>query len=215
MSVDNIKSILNVGQGPSQPCNFIVNIIPPASLFGGIDGLVGGVSISNLLTSRYLSLLAESAALPSRIISSTPHQINGTRREMPYGVLFDSMNITFICTNLMIERTFFDLWHRYIISPKSQYMNYYDNYVGTIVIQKTDNSNDFASIAGGLVSTYILEEAYPKTIQAQELSYSSTDEYLKLTVEFSYARFRTSLDWIADAAEKASTVKETIKEVVT
>jgi hypothetical protein len=98
----------------------------------------------------------------------------------------------------MIERTFFDLWHRFIISPDSQYLNFYENYIGTIVIQKLDNSDSPLSKFTNLVSTYILEEAYPVEIQSQPLSYSATDEYLKLTIEFTYARWKNTLDYTSN-----------------
>ena len=209
MSVNLIKSVLNSNQGPSQPCNYIVTIVPPTGFFTGeafvMDAPISFAApvFSSLSTVgiRQLSLLAESASIPGRNIETTPHQIFGTKRQMPYGVTFDTMSITFICTNLMTERAFFDMWQQYIISPKSQYMNYYDSYVGAIVIQKTDTSDSFGSELGGAISIYTLEEAYPKTIQAQELSYSATDEYMKLTVEFSYARFRTSLDRVVGIGE--------------
>lgn len=209
MSIDAIKSVLNTNQGPSQSCNYVVTVVPPKGFFSGaafaIDApasLAAPVFSSlSFVGIRQLSLLAESASLPGRTISTTPHQIFGTKREMPYGVTFDTMSITFICTNLMTERAFFDIWHQYIISPKSQYMNYYDNYVGALIIQKTDNSDSVGSTIGRAVSTYFLEEAYPKTIQAQELSYGATDEYMKLTVEFSYARFRSSLDRLVGIGE--------------
>jgi hypothetical protein len=202
MSVDTIKSKINTFHGVSQPCYYLVNVIPPFSLFS-VDPLnITGGAVS-LASASHLSILAESASLPGRTLASTTHQMFGTRREMPYGSLYDSMNITFICTNSMIERSIFNAWHEHIMQPKSTHMKYYRDYVGTVVIMKTNtdrsdltqlknfgdiNLDDLKSV----LQSYVLEEAYPKTIQAQELSYSSTDEYLKLTVEFSYARFRTT-----------------------
>lgn len=197
-SIDTIKSVLNVTQGPAQPCNYIVNIVPPVSL------LLGGSSISltsaltipiSLLASKQLSILAESVSIPGRQFLTEEHKMFGTRRLMPYGVLYENMSITFMCTNSMIERTFFDIWHKHIIDPTSQYMKYYEDYIGTVIVQKIDNSVSPLSNLTNLVSTYVLEEAYPVTIQAQDMSYSSTDEYLKLTVEFSYARWRNTIDY--------------------
>jgi hypothetical protein len=118
----------------------------------------------------------------------------GTKREMPYGVVYAPVSITFICTNSMVERSFFDVWHQFIISPTSQYMEYYKDYVGQVIIQKTSNDNDAISKVGQVLATYILEEAYPKSISEQELSYSGGDEYLKVTVEFEYARWLCTLD---------------------
>lgn len=204
-STDNLRSIINLSQGPAQPCHYVINIVPKLDFLEGIGALFSSsvsvdtaiaLPIINLLAMRRLSILAESVSIPSRTLSTTSLQMFGTKREMPYGVLFDTMTITFICTNWMVERTFFDLWHQFIIAPKTNYLGYYDDYVSNIVITKTDNSNSVDAIAGAAISTFILEEAYPKTILSQELAYDSTNEYLRLSVEFSYARFRTTLNFL-------------------
>ena len=75
-------------------------------------------------------------------------------------------------------------------------------------------SPDAGSLVGDTVSIYILEDAYPKVIAEQELSYGSKNEYMTLTVEFSYAKWSHSLSSISnligsaainalDAAERA------------
>lgn len=206
-NVNIIKGILNAAQGPALPCYYTCNIVPPTafSSSGTLGSIIPGAGalLQPLIAtaSRQVSLLAESVSIPGRQLLTTEHKIFGTKRLMPYGVLYENMTITFICTNIMLERTFFDIWHQFIISPGSQYMEYYKDYVGEIVIQKI--SNDDPTTAGGaltefgsLLSTYTLEEAYPVSIQAQELSYGSNEEYLKLTVEFAYAKWKCTLDQI-------------------
>lgn len=192
-NIKAIKSVLNKSAGPAQPCHYICSIVPPLSMMTG--GALGAIAAPlTMYAAQQISLLAESASIPGRQLATTPHKIFGTKREMPYGVVYAPITITFICTNSMLERTFFDVWHQFIISPTSQYMEYYQDYVGRVIIQKTNNDNEAVSTVGSVLSTYILEEAYPKSIQEQELSYSSGDEYLKLTVEFEYARWSCTLD---------------------
>jgi len=188
-----IKSVLNQSAGPAQPCHYVCNIIPPAAMFTkGALGLIGGALAG--YAARQISILAESASLPGRQLMTTPHKLFGTKREMPVGVVYAPLNINFICTNSMIERTFFDVWHQFIISPTSQYMEYYQDYVGQIIIQKIGNDEAAQSLVGQVLATYFLEEVYPKSISEQELSYSGGDEYLKLSVEFEYARWSCTLD---------------------
>jgi hypothetical protein len=43
---------------------------------------------------------------------------------------------------------------------------------------------------GNTASTYVLDEAYPISVQSQELNWSGQD-YLKLTVEFTYKSWRS------------------------
>jgi hypothetical protein len=199
-NINSIKSILNVSRGPALKANYLVNVIPPLSaildnpLTTVPKALLAGVAMKNL------SMLAVEAALPGRRLSTTPHRMYGTVREMPYGVLYESIDITFMCTNIMIERAFFDIWQQYIIAPKTNYLNYYKDYIGTIIIQKIDNAGyEYGSTAGELISVFTLEDAYPLAIQPQPLAYDSKNEIMTLTVTFSYARWRSSLDYAIDA----------------
>jgi len=202
-NIDDIKSVLNISNGPSLRSNYVVTIVPPRAflgLGGGISFSGAGKGLLSLLAMKQLSMLAQNASLPGRTISTTPHRIYGTVREMPYGVLYAPITITFICTNIMVERAFFDLWQQSIVYPKSNYMNYYNDYVGRVLVQKVDNAGwSVGSVVGEAISTFILEEAYPKVVQEQELAYGSKNEVMTLTVEFSYARWRSSLDYALDA----------------
>jgi hypothetical protein len=194
-SIKTIKSVLNQSGGPAQPCHYICNIIPPVAMFTGGSGLLAPIKAPlTAFAARQVSILAESVSLPGKQLMTTPHKIFGTKREMPYGVVYAPLNINFICTNSMIERTFFDVWHQFIIGPTSQYMEYYETYVGQIIIQKIANDDAAQSAVGQVMATYFLEEVYPKSISEQELSYSSGDEYLKLSIEFEYARWSCTLD---------------------
>lgn len=199
-NVNTIKSILNVSRGPALKSNFIVTVVPPLSFITSNIVTAFPKAIITGAAMKNLTLLAQTAELPGRNISTTEHRMYGTVRKMPYGVLYDDISITFICTNIMLERAFFDLWQQYIIAPKSSYLNYYKDYVGTVLIQKVDNAGyEAGSLVGEVISVYTLEDAYPKTIVAQELSASAKNEVLTLTVTFSYARWRSSLDYAIDA----------------
>lgn len=218
-SVTKIKSALSSKGGVAQGCHYIFTIVPPAIFKGGdiagtIDKVLNGtitlddgLDLGKKLAQNYIlgqaehiSLLAETCSLPGRQILTTEQRIFGTVRKMPYGVLYEDFTVTFICTNSMIERTFFDLWHQLIMSSGSQYMEYYDNYVGTLIIQKVNNNTSKKSLTDKIVQMgpkYKLIEAYPVSIQAQELNYSDGD-YLKLTVQFAYAKWQGTFDSILD-----------------
>lgn len=246
--VNKIKSAISNRGGIAQPCHYVLTITPPIMLTENkINSFVGNLLAGNLLDaavgglrtaaqmhvmnqSKHVSLLAESCSIPGRQMLTTEHRIFGTVRKMPYGVLYDDFTVTFMCTNSMVERIFFDSWQQFIMSSGSQYMEYYDNYVGSIMIQKMDihrsikkekddngkiksvkvtrpEYDDTTTKLGKAFSGWKLYEVYPVSIQAQELSYGDT-EYLRLTVQFSYARWQTltdkllsespNLPWIGD-----------------
>jgi hypothetical protein len=208
---DAFKNVLDILGGPAEQSQYVLVVTPPLSMLagGGLAtrlGVVGGALGSALTVgaAANLAFMAESVSLPGRQFRTTNHYIYGSSRRMPVGVEYQTMMVNFICTNSMIERHFFDIWHQFIMSPRSQYMEYYNDYVGTLVVKKLMNSGLVASTtAGGPVysnnplveigntaSTYVLDEAYPISVQSQELNWSGQD-YLKLTVEFTYKSWRS------------------------
>ena len=217
MKIDKFKSVLSdpiFGNGVAQPCHYICNILPPFGMYSNaIKQHLGDLAAQTLgtflinRTARTMSILAESASLPGRNFITSEQKLYGTLRKLPYGVVYDDIDITFICTNSMMERTFFNIWHNYIMAPDSQYMEYYQDYIGEIQITKINNdgfgaggANLFSKVATEAknlvvdeLNTYTLHEAYPIAIRAQDLSYNDED-YMKLTVTFSYARWSVGTD---------------------
>jgi hypothetical protein len=218
MNINKIKNILNnklLSNGIALQSQYICNIFPGSGIYNnnkissalnslgsGLPGL--GSSIAQNLISKstkQLSILAQAVSIPGRSFLTTEHKMFGVERKMPYGVQYEPIDITFICTNNMLERSFFNIWHQYIMDPESQYMEYYNDYVGQIQIIKVDNSNTENELSPeGLtrnltqgLNTYTLYDAYPLTIQSQEMSYES-DDYLTLTVQFAYSRWVSGVD---------------------
>lgn len=227
-NVNDIKAAISSSGGPALGCQYVFSITPPVSMFNSTSVLEtlqkmdpsineksevwGKYATYTLSKSRNLSMLAEAVSIPGKQLMTTEHRIFGTVRKMPYGVLYDDLTVTFICTNSMFERSFFDIWQSLIISPSSQYMEFYENYIGTVVIQKVSNraaaavttekdaktGNDVMVVTPvstdyEKLSTYVLLEAYPVNIQSQELSYGD-DQYLKLTVQFAYSKWKSAID---------------------
>ena len=212
---------LNTKGGISEDSKYFVFITPPKimSLSGGIlenfpgdftDIVSAAASIYEVFS---LGIAAERVNLPGKQFMTTPHIMYGTRVKLPYGIMYDPLSISFICTNKMSERKFFDQWHRLITDPTNNYWNYYDDYVTDIWIAKLPPG--LPSIAEGIeivagaifggalgaeeaAQLYLLQvqEAYPIAISSQEMSYDG-DSYLTLNVEFSYRRWLSLNDMAA------------------
>lgn len=204
-----MHSTMNILGGPALPTQYLCIVTPPMGMLtSGAAGILGG--LLSVAGSANLAIMANSVSIPGRSFATKEAVMFGTMRRMPYGVLYDSIKISFLCTNSMFERTFFDAWHQFIISPSSQYMEYYDNYKADIIIKKLKGSGAVDSILalepptmdpplaelGSILSTYKIEEAYPYRISAQELSSEDTDSILKLDVEFYYRRWRSVIDMV-------------------
>ena len=175
-SIQKIKSAISTGGGVARPHSYRVTITPPAGLGGGLPDVI--------------STTCEQAELPGRQFATTQQSIYGATRKIPYGPLYNDLALTFICTEDMMVRKFFDNWHSMIQNPTTNYMLYYDTYISPLVtIEKINDKNEVTYI-------YYVEECYPVTIESQQLSYSETDSYLKLNVQMAYLKWRTNDDLI-------------------
>lgn len=202
---DTMKAVLNLLGGPASPAYYMAGIAPPFGMRKlGIAGPLG--TILSVGGSAMLSVLTKDLVLPGRSFLTSDVPMHGTFRKMPYGHAHDTLKMTFICTDSMLERRFFDTWHDFIQSPDSHYMEYFDDYKGEIYIMKLKNSGLTKALAfqqpdldpplaevGSLLSIYRIQEAYPYRIYAQELS-SNQMNILTLDVEFYYTRFTTTMN---------------------
>jgi len=158
--------------GIARTNRFTVNITPPAvlSLYPP-----EGQSL------RDMTLLCDATQLPGINISTTQARIFGEFREMPYEKLYDQLTLSFyVDSNLNIKK-FFDDWQNSIQKTDvngNRTMEYYDRYTSIIQIGVQDVSEE-------LIYTCTLYEAYPKTVNAIALDYSSK-EAMKLSVSFIY-----------------------------
>lgn len=136
-------------------------------------------------SAQRLSILCETAQLPSRTFRTESEFMYGVARKMPLHMTYDDFSLGFICTRDMPERYFFDKWTSFICNPTSNYMHYYDDYKSNIQIE-TFNDDGTTSY------TMLIEEAYPISINMQPLGYGESDSYLKLTIDFAYKKWRNN-----------------------
>jgi hypothetical protein len=174
-NINYIKAIIDGGNGPARENTFRAFITPPRAI----------TNFSNTLT-----YLCDSAELPGRQMLSTPQVIYGAQRKMPYGAIYNDLTLTFICTNLMLERKSFESWQSSIQDPTNNYLNYYEDYIGHITVVKY-NDQDLP------VHSVMFEEAYPVLIEPQQLSWQpSTERPLGLRISFAYLKWRSAEDVI-------------------
>ena len=188
-----LKAQMSLLGEPARPCHYVCMITPPAGMLAG--GLLGGIgTFLSIAGAINVSMLAEACSIPGKQIATTPFTMYGTTMKMPYGTLYDDFVVTFICSKSMVERTFFDTWASFIHNPHNNYMHYLDEYIGTIVVVKlNDVSKPGIPDAANILSVWMLQDCFPVTIQAQELSYASED-YLRLTVQFAYRKYVCGVD---------------------
>ena len=207
------KSYANLGNmieqyqdqgGFARPSRYEIIITPPSpDRFNNIRNFanrldtLGGLSE----TLRQTSLACESISFPGRNIDTTTDtNIYGPSREIASGFSFAEVSATFRCSKDMREKRYFESWQRLSYDTVTWSMQYYEDYIGAVQIFQLDEEDN-------RVYGVELVEAFPKTIGAQTLDYSSTGEIHKLPVTFSYRWWKNIEDEpkINEPVEEVST----------
>jgi hypothetical protein len=163
----------------ARPSRFDVAIYAPTAISNYYGMLQSGPG---------LNLRCESANLPGRTFG-TVEQKFGSNPSLKYPIhsSYNDMDLTFIVSGDMSERTFFDIWLEYINPTTTFDFNYK---LGTGL-----NTNDGFAAPYIIVSQYDvnnnltyavqLYNAYPISVNQMDLDWSN-DSYHKLTVAFAY-----------------------------
>lgn len=193
--LNDVLSMFQGNDGYAQPNRYEVIILPPSG--GKLN--IGGGNNQNIFASlmqtqsspnnlRQLSLRASNLTLPGRnLATSEEGNIYGPNREIVEGVTYaDDISISFQASNDLRERVFFENWQKLAFNETSWNMGYYWDYVGTIEIYMLDKQDQ---------KRYGIKlwEAFPKTVEANQLAYDTNDTLMLTPVSFTF-RYWTSLD---------------------
>lgn len=172
----------------------------PNSLFSDITTRGSTVGARDTTLSRYLGLQCESAELPGKTLQTADVSIYGPSFKVPYLAAYTETTLNFICTNDFYERKLFDKWLEAIIPsdtnnprfPKGKNSSYMTNIK---IIQYDDFIKQIYAVE--------LLDAFPIGIASQALSWSD-DNFHRLSVQFSYQRFRTIYEGTYDLGAAAA-----------
>lgn len=172
-----------IKNGISKPTLFKVEItpIPNPAPTGENYFEENGINLHEFY--KNVSLRCMETQLPGKSISTNDTKKYGAAEHYPYEVLYDEIPLTFIVSEDLKEKKFFDAWANIVIDPKTGNTNYLAEYATDIHLYKLDGD-------GKKVYQYTLIDAYPKNINELEMSYGSKDEYAKLSVQFIYKKFK-------------------------
>ena len=148
-------------------------------------GLTGGTD-----TVKDLQYLCETVSLPTKNIASTPHDIYGPPREIPYRETFTEAALSFILDDAFTVKKFFDEWQTKIINPITNNPGYYRDYVGTINISRLSNDATTFDDAKHIYKIQLIE-AYPSVVGEVALGHALGTDVLKLSVTFKYKRWNS------------------------
>ena len=174
--------------GFARPSRYEVFFFPPIgkSQTNVFSQLMGEMFANG--TARKTALRCQSFEFPGRNLDTAPDtNIYGPTREIVQGYSFAETTAIFQCSSDMKEKRFFETWQRLAYNPQTWAMQYYNDYVGSIKIFQLDET-DRQRYGVELV------EAFPKTIAAQTLDYSTTNAIQTVSITFSYRYWKDLKD---------------------
>ena len=151
-----------------------------------------GDVIANLGTSiaKDLQFLCETVALPTKSISASEKMIYGISYQMPYRQAFQELSMTFLLTQDMSQKKFFDSWQNKIINPNTGDLGFHDDYTCKILIRKhSRGSLDFSTSGPDAPYEITLENAWPSIVAEVQLSHGGGNEIARLPVTMQYKRW--------------------------
>ena len=139
-------------------------------------------------TARKTALRCQSFEFPGRNLDTMEDtNIYGPVRNIVSGYSYAETTAVFQCSSDMKEKRFFETWQRLAYNPQTWAMQYYNDYSGSIKIFQLDET-DRQRYGVELV------EAFPKTIAAQALDYSTVNALQTVSVTFSYRYWKDLKD---------------------
>jgi len=135
-------------------------------------------------TAKNLTFRCESAELPSVTYETFEQKIYGPTERYPHQKNYNESTFTFMVSDDMSEKLFFDAWME-LINPSSTYdFPYKMDYATEITVNQYDmNGNISYSIS--------LDDAFPISVNQLDLDWSHIDGYHKLSVVFVYKTWST------------------------
>jgi hypothetical protein len=142
---------------------------------------------TNSSISRYLALQCESTELPGKSILTQDAKVYGPTYKIPYQTQFADISLTFLCTNDFYERKLFDRWIEAIMPNDTHNLRFpNDDATRYLTNLKIIQYDDF------IKQIYAVEmiDAFPISIASQPLNWGE-DSFHRLTVQFSYRKYKT------------------------
>ena len=143
--------------------------------------------------SKQLTLQCQTVTMPShdlqtqnRAYASEP----GREMVQTHGYA-GTIDCTFLLSNDLREKHYFELWQSLAVDNYTHKANYYDDYIGSMEIFQLDGNGE---ITYGIKAT----EVYPTTIAGIEYAYANSNQIATQAVNFQYRQwYNLTADTIA------------------
>lgn len=129
-----------------------------------------------------LSMRCINAQLPGRSIMTVENRHYSSPHRLPYAINYEPISMTFMGSNPLNERIFFELWQETVANVRVNSMNFYDEYVADMKIYQLDRMHR---------RTYGVQlvQVYPLNVSPIEYSYQTTNDIVSVQVTLNYRRW--------------------------
>ena len=174
----------------ARPKLFDVTLTPPS-------GLQNYSKIARNLTFR-----CESTQFPSRTFATTEQRFGSNPTEKhAYHTTYNDIEMSFIVSEDMSEKKFFDAWMNLINPTASFDFNYRDDYITDFYVFQYDGSLAVRTYSIALI------DAFPVSVNQLDLDWSN-DNFHKLSVTFAYRYWKNI--GVEDQAKETLVVPDNI-----
>lgn len=178
-NIDEFTSVIQRRGGLQSPNRYSIRIQSPLS---------GVADVEN-----DIPLLAETVSFAGRSIATSDYKTYGPVIKIGRESIYSDLSITFILTNDMELKTYFDKWMNQIQNDTTFNPNYYDDYVGNIFIGQLKVHEEAKILQGKANSSEFsyaqqIEGAFPTAVADIQLGHSENNTYGKLQVTFTYRK---------------------------
>lgn len=132
-------------------------------------------------TGNNISLTCLIIDIPSRSENVSEFAYGNYSRKIAYGRTYGDVSTTFLVTGKYAEKSLFDAWFNVIHQESNTSIEFYDNYVSTVVVECLDNQDN-------TVYKYTLHEAYPTSMGSLRLDRTSQNQQTLLDVNWAFHR---------------------------
>ena len=166
-----------------RPNFFNARLIGYTKVTGGLPGTLENID-------NTFSFRCEKAELPGRTLATADDAVGGgPALKLPYDVTYNDITLSIICSDDMVERTFFEEWMDRIIGrggrSNAGLVSYYYDYAVGVSLQ-VDQLNEQNKI----LFRYTLKDIYPTAITPMNATWEETNTYQRFGVTLAY-RYHT------------------------
>jgi hypothetical protein len=172
MRVSDFLSSITNSKGFARPNLYSLEMTPP-------DGIT--IDSYNL---EGICLNCKSASFPGKTLESQAYNSDGyIGRQMPLGFTYSPINLTFHLSADHREKKFFDEWLNMAYNDTTNTLNYYDDFVGSMIISQLNRNNT-------VLKSYLLYESFPISVNEINVGSDMENNITDLSVSIAYRKYK-------------------------